>query len=737
MARQPRKTGNSKIGTYALQKGPFPYLARQDKTAVAPNALIVGSQNVVNRTSGRLALVNGYVLDGAGSTTADSGILGHIDFTNFKGDVRNMRSGFLTSAGNDGKLQFRYQTGLGTALSPFVVTWTTIKTSLTNVRLSFAEFWDTTELKKLLLWVDGSNNIFEWSGAVTTYASATQSTTVISTINTTPIAGGSNYVVGDILTLSGGTGGRVQVATLTGSAVATVTLLDVGSGGYTATTVATVNTTGAGTGATIAITALQTAGSITKQGTTTWAQEGFYQTRNKSIDINGTSYAYTMGYDTTTLTGVTPDPTLAGYAAGTEIHQTVRTIPLSSMQGIPATFGPTVIGSGRNNQLYVGSSSNNNLYISKVNIFIDYRFTSPTRIVGEGALIPLDNPPVAFVPMEMRTDENAYDVWISEGLSGWSVIRSTLSADLTAEKLEHIRLKVSPLQGAKSLRLAGKMKNHIIFLGNDNTANFFGFLSYEYVPSSTDFSASIIDDMASYDFTDGEIFYHKNFVYLAVPKSGLIRAYNMSDQSQEENSSYKGIEDVTGQPWFWEAPIGYPVSGFYTVNGVLYGHSYSSSESYKLFTGGSFNGQNIGANAVLAYDDHGDRSQNKSSDEIYVEGYIKQNTVITVAVSGDLDAFTTTQTRTINGSDNSIVAYGSGGGAIGTNPLGNQPLGGTQTIMTNTLPAWFHVIKTYPEVPAYLEQITFSTNGVDLQWELISFGTNSTTTAEGNNDITQ
>jgi hypothetical protein len=45
------------------------------------------------------------------------------------------------------------------------------------------------------------------------------------------------------------------------------------------------------------------------------------------------------------------------------------------------------------------------------------------------------------------------------------------------------------------------------------------------------------------------------------------------------------MEDVTKQPWFWEAPVTYPISGFYVVNGELYGHSYTTSESYKLFTG--------------------------------------------------------------------------------------------------------------------------------------------------------
>ena len=735
--RRPSKGATTKTGQYSLASK-FPgYQARADVTTIPSTTLVSPSQNVVLGTSGRVALVKGYQLDGAGSSTADSGILSHFDFKNFKSDLRNMRAGFLTTAGNDGKLQYRYQTGTN-------VSWINLKTALTTVRLSFCEFWDTQELKKLLMWVDGSNVINQWNGATTTFASATApSSTVVQTITATPVAGGTNYQVGDVLTLNTGTGARVRVTAVNGVTpfnATTVTLIDVGTGGYPVGTVTTTNTTGAGSGATIAITALQTASTITKQGTNTWAQDGFFQTRSMSIVVNGTTqdtYAYQTGFDTKTLTGVTPDPTLAAYSAGAIIHQAPTQNALASMTGILPTFGPTVIGAGRSNQLYLGSATSNSLYISRVNSSVDFSFSSP-RLVGEGNLIPLDAPPTKFIPLENRNDQNAYDLYISEGTDTWAVIRSTLSADLTSEKQEHIRLNVSPLQAAKSGRLVSKMKNHIIFVGCDNVANFFGYTSFQNVPELVDFSHTIIDDQSSYDFTDGSIYYANNYIYEAIPKAGLVRIFNMTDQSQEQTSSIRGIEDVDAdQPWFWEAPVTYPISGFYRdPAGNLCGHGYNASESYTLFTGGRFNGQDITANATFAFDAHGDRTQSKGSDELYVEGYIKQNTILNATIAGDLDAFQTTQTKPIDGSDNTIVAYGSGAHSIGKNNLGSQPLGGAQT-STSTLPAWFHVIKTYNEVQSYLEQVSFSSKGVDLDWSLITFGTNAQMTTEGNNQIRQ
>lgn len=812
MQNRPTKNATSKVGTYGLVGNfvaPIPvagYHAREDATLLAPNTLVSPSQNILMGVSGRLASVLGYVLDGPGSTAIDSGILSNFDYTNFKGDVRNIRAGFLSSLGNDGRIQYRYVTGTTT-------NWVDLMKSRTTVRMNFTQYWDTTELKRLLLFVDGSNNIFEWNGAVTTLASASNSTGYVGVVTATPVSGGTGYVagdiltlaggtatvtvtavtgstvgaitgisigsqsgnfyvVGDVLTLSGGTGGTLtvtsvagngaitgvsitttgtgysagyttptggsgsgannfQITSVGGQAISTVALTSTGSG-YSNGTVAT--TGGTGTGATIAITTVYS-NAIVKQGTNTWYQEGFYQTRNQSVTMGGLTYTYSIAIGNT-LIGINLDPTVPGLAVGSIIHQTPVTNTLASMQGVLAMFAPTVIGCGRTNQVYLGSSTSNNLYMSKVNNFLDYRFTTPTRVVGEGDLLPLQAPPTAFISQEVRTDSLSYDLYVSQGTDYWSIIRSTLSADLTTETLQNIVLKVSPLQGSRSQRLTGKMKDQIMFVDNKNVASFLGFMTDQFVPIITDFSFPIINDMMSYDFTDASMYYTNNFVYIAVPKEGIIRIYNMTNQSLEASSAYKVEEDITQQPWYWEVPITYPIAGFYFANGNLYGHSYTTSESYLLFSGGSFNGQDIDANATFAFDDKGDRTQSKGSTEIYVEGYIQQNTKLSVTVGGDLDAFMTSQTVTIDGNDNTIVAYGSGAHSLGKNTLGSRPLGGTD-LDTSALPAWFHVIKTYDESPCYLEQISFSTKGVDLYWELLSFGTNSQLTNEGNNSITQ
>jgi len=235
----------NKIGEYQLTSSFNGYVARQDNTMLNSSYLVSPSKNVVIGTSGRPALVRGYTLDGSASTVIDSGIRSNFDFDNFKGDTRNLRAGFITNALNDGKLQYRYVDSAGT------VSWKDLKTSLTSVSLCFTTFTDITEKIKLCLWVDGTGNVYEWNGAVTTLASATATT-------------------------------------------------------------------------------------LTKQGTNTWAEEGFYISKaSRSITINGVTATYTGGENTTTLTGVSVDFSATGtYPVASVIHQTPVTTAISAMTSI-------------------------------------------------------------------------------------------------------------------------------------------------------------------------------------------------------------------------------------------------------------------------------------------------------------------------------------------------------------------------------------------------------------------
>jgi hypothetical protein len=114
--------------------------------------------------------------------------------------------------------------------------------------------------------------------------SITRNTGGIITINPTPVAAGTGYVLGEIITLATGTLGKVIVTGVTTSgAITSVALLGCGLT-YTVATFAQASTTGAGTGATFAVTAIGTVGRVVT------AINHFFQIGN-SVTLGGATDA--------------------------------------------------------------------------------------------------------------------------------------------------------------------------------------------------------------------------------------------------------------------------------------------------------------------------------------------------------------------------------------------------------------------------------------------------------------
>ena len=185
----------------------YGYRNREDVTNLPPGVLIVGSQNVSTNVSERIQIRKGYRLDGEVSEVI-APILSSFDWLTRNNGEKHVRAGFLTVAGNDGKLQYRYVDSNG------VVSWRDLMTSLTNVTFNFTTYWNTTETLREMLYVNGNGNVYRWNGAT-----------------------------------------------------------------------AEVSSAGAAT--------------LTKTGTTSWADSGFYVAGNKSIVIDGVTYTYTGGESTT------------------------------------------------------------------------------------------------------------------------------------------------------------------------------------------------------------------------------------------------------------------------------------------------------------------------------------------------------------------------------------------------------------------------------------------------------
>lgn len=688
-----RKLAQAKAREYSIVDSfKLGYRNREDVTNLPPGVLIVGSQNVLTNVSERVQIRQGYSLDGPTSSVA-APVLASFDWlTKVNGEV-HMRAGNLTSAGNDGKLQYRYVDSTG------AVTWRDLMTSLTSVAFNFTSFWDTTESLRVALFVDGSANIYKWNGAVATLSSADNTAGHIETVASAPTAGGSGYAVGDVLTITtGGTGGTVTVATITGSAVATVSLTTIGSGYTTGTGKATSG--GGGTGATINITAVGT-GQIVISGTTSTLDAGFYTASNRSIVINGTTYAYDALVGTS-FVGISPSA--AAEPANSIIHQAVVTTAGSGLTGPPSTFKKNLIRA-LNNQVFLGSLTSSVLWISKVNSYIDYSSSTP-RQSGEGASLVLDSQLVALEPQENF-------MYVSAGKDLWynvSFELQTSTVGVTYEQVNALPLKTGRQQGAYTQAFVSHMKNNIILLTNEPTIDTFGRVESSLVtPQTTNISDPIKLDMDQYDFTDGSIFYWRYYILVAIPKAGVVRVFNLNTNN-------------------WEAPQTLPISRFYIVEGELFGHSYNSFESYKLFDGyadrvySGFTGFPIQADWVFSYENYGTRFSLKRATKMYVEGYINTNTMLTAQITYELDGCQTVRTFTLNGSDGQFVCLSTDVSSLGKVSLGKAKLGGDEQDSIQGLPPKFRWMPTFDPKDFFEASISFSVLGTNNRAEILAFG---------------
>ena len=792
-----RRISTAKAHEFAPIKSGFTkgYRNREDPTMLPPDVMVAGSQNVLTSTAERIGIRKGYTLDGEANADL-APIAGSFDWQRHTGDIRNLRSGFNTT-GTNGKLQFRYVANTGdiwnnVTLTAGQVYWLDLMTNLTSSNFNFASFWDSTNLISLDLMVNGTPNIYAWSGAEASLAAVssaagsiqqvailsggggtgfnvgdtinlTTASGVITSINATPTAAGAGYTAGDTLTITtDGFRGTVEVNTIGGGgAVTALTLLNAGDSYTTGTGKATSGGTGAGctvnitavnsytgTAGQLAVNGVSAGGVITSleivnpctgytalsssnyqhttsgagvnaaisitsvtssyikiAGTKTLAQLGF-DPNETSLLINGNVYTFSpiQNFDSFYITDIpgVVEP------VGSLIVQSVKITPNTSTSGLPKNLNNALI-TVLYGQVYIAALDNSSIYISKEFSYTDYTFSTP-REPGEGAIVTLDAPPVAFVPQEDT-------VYVSAGLSFWYLITFTLAADLTTENLTIDRLKTTELQGAQSQALTGKIKNEVIFVSNEPILNTLGpvpnILNVSSQPQTSDLSFPIVNDMNSYDFTDGSIIYFRQFVYFSVPKEGIVRVYNMTNPKLP----------------YWEAPLILPIGRFAIIDNALYGHSYLVGETYKLFDGWTDNGKAVEAIAAFAPDSEGIRSDTKSFNQFWVEGYIDTDTTLDLNIQYDLDGCATNVSYPIVGSNTAIVCSIPKDNSLGKSSLGKNPLGGA-LVLTNALPPWFRVIKTFPRVPYFYQQTSFRSEGIGKQWYILSFGGASSPTSE-------
>lgn len=239
-------------------RGTRAYNGNYTATVVDANNVYVTSTFYANETTGNLSVRTYNVGNAAFGDYAARGMLAGYNLTFLGHNAGYVNGGSYTpnTLFNAGSIGANSQVGLNNSLiiggSEWIVTGSSANVGIND----YKPIYDLTigGNTSRIIGV-GRNPTTSTAGNALTIqsGSATVSGSISANgLSSTPTAGGSGYRLGDILTISGGTGGKAVVSQLSAGVVTEVGLLDVGSGYSTGAGKAT--TGGTGTGCTLNIT---------------------------------------------------------------------------------------------------------------------------------------------------------------------------------------------------------------------------------------------------------------------------------------------------------------------------------------------------------------------------------------------------------------------------------------------------------------------------------------------------
>ncbi len=598
------------------------YNSSRDKTNVAPNTLIRGSQNVYKKLSGTIASRFGLKRRGTADSTL-AGVKSSFEWNNSLGLIYPLRV-------ENGKLEFE-STIAG------VLTWTALLTGLTKTRFVFDTWWDNTEKKDRVVFVDGDGTIQHWSGGVAN---------VLST---------------------------------------------------------TINT-------------------ITKSGTATWQQAGFATNTSgdKKLTINGHPYTYTGGEGTTTLTGVTGDPT--GEAIGSMVVQTVIVETTSPASGFNADFIKTI-----GNRIHVGSYSSRLVYISAQNDFRNFSVSTP-RAAGDPELLTLDNNAVGI---GVRVG-NAH---ISAGSSDWyEVVYTDLTVgSIATQRTDVNKTQVPNLSAALAHEFIDSSGGDIIFFSQDFQLRMLG--TFKDVFSTTKYpsiSQQVQDELKNIDWTGGALRTIGEFTYITSPNTGIHYMYQVRE-SVEANG-------LVSAERIWHPPQVSNISRFALIAGVVYGHSNANPQIYQVWDTAQYH-DDLPTGEAAAYvcimrmayrqlkTKAGTRRQGLADfDKTFFEGYMTPGTNLYCNVLFDYQGSTNIQQVTINGQGSFAKSFiGQIIPVIGNDVLGDNPLGDGIIIdpTDQELLPKFRAIRNVTPNNCFEYTLEIVSFDVDSRWEMLALGVNA------------
>ena len=464
----------------------------------------------------------------------------------------------------------------------------------------------------------------------------------------------------------------------------------------------------------VAVVSSITGTTITKAGTTTFAQNRFYTTRNKTVVCvrTGTEYTYTGGETTTSLTGIADT---AGLVAGDILVQKIVTT-----SNKPVASHTNHLIHSFENQIVIGSEDDEEIYFSQNDDYDDFSFSTP-RASGEGGLFTVEDIPRAI---------NSIGKYLLVFAGRSSIMKtrfeqitvSTTPSTAIAETLKLEKVFSGIDQGALNHESVVPMGNSLAYMTNEPAIRIISNPEDIGGVNPKTFSNPIKPDFDGEDFTGAFGFWYKNILIFTSPVNSKMYMLNF-------------VEDADGKVRrFWNPPQVLPVGAMSIIDSgdgfLLHGHSNGIPETYLLFDGasdGNYDGiasadkLPINAKAVFAYNNYGERSLLKNFDEYYVEGEITPNTIdLIMTLNYDFDGATQIIEKTIDGSNEDILEGSVSSNGLGQSSMAYNPLGSLLNPPSNARK--FRVIFEMSREDFFEMNVAFECNESDRYFSIISHG---------------
>ena len=334
-----------------------------------------------------------------------------------------------------------------------------------------------------------------------------------------------------------------------------------------------------------------------------------------------------------------------------------------------------------------------------------FYYALPVRRPGEGYIYQL---PSNFWTMDTQEES----MYVNGSYGEWSVVTTTLSADLQSEAVSLQPLKQSGALKVIHPYMTGHINDDLIFVSIDKRLQTLGRQKFLEKPQSGYLSELVNKDFQKCNFVGGRIKYLNKNLYVSSPEDAMMHCYDTHQQ-------------------YWNPPKTFPEVGILSIVGDnLICHSNTRNQTFTMFTSDNGdNGQGYTVEIRTPYRAPNGRWNSTMSGMSFTEGYITGNPTLIhtvyLGVAGcggifphEIDA---------------IICLAPDRAPFGQGPFGSHSFGSDLDVGGS----YFNEIyKAYaPRLEYYFISLGITCTANSHTWSILGLGMNQMDSNTGNNKL--